>query len=104
MSRKKQRQNVPTEFHAATEAEALFLEQAQAYFRDVRKVANDAPDGKVIDQVETAVFLKSRKLVQQSMELTLQEQVDDLEKKTKRRAAKPVKRKKGIEVTETKTS
>ena len=104
MSRKKQHQNVPTEFHAATEAEALFLEQAQAYFRDVQKVANEAPDGKVIDHVETVILLKSRKLVQQSMELTLQEQVDHLEKKKKRRSVKPAKRKKDIEDTETKTS
>lgn len=45
MSRKKRRRPVSTEFHAATEAEALFLEQAQAYFRDVQDVANKAPDG-----------------------------------------------------------
>jgi len=81
MKRRPKRQNVPTEFHAATEAEALFLEQAQAYFRDVQDVANRAPDGKVIDQVEASILLRSRQLVRQSMELALQEQIDNLEKK-----------------------
>ena len=102
MSRKK-RQNIPTNFHAETEAEALFLEQAQAYFRDLQKTANNAPDGKVLEQVEDLVLLKSRKLVQQSMELSIQEQIDQLEKKKKPRSVRNAKRKKGIKAIETKT-
>ena len=104
MSRKKRRQPVSTEFHAATEAEALFLEQAQAYFRDVQKVADNAPDGKVIDQVEAAILLRSRELVRLSMELTLQEQIDQHEKKVKHRSVQSVKRRNDIVDTETKTS
>ena len=104
MKRRPKRQNIPTEFHAASEAEALFLEQAQAYFRDLQNVGNNAPDGKVLDQVEAAVLLQSRKLVRQSLELTLQEQIDQLEKKTKRHSAPHAKRKKGTGDTEIKTS
>ena len=104
MSRKKQRQNVPTEFHADSEAEALFLEQAQAYFRDIQKTANDAPDGKVLDQTESAVVLQSRKLIQQSLQIVLQEQIEQHEKKKKRRSVKPAERKNDIEDIETKTS
>jgi len=81
MSRKKRHSNVPTNFQADSEAEALFLEQAQAYFRDIQNTANNAPYGKVLEQVEDRILLKSRELVRQSMELSLQEQIDQLEKK-----------------------
>jgi len=81
MSRKIRHENVPTEFHANTEAEALFLEQAQAYFRDMQNIANNAPYGKVLDQVETAVIVKSRELVKQSTEFLIQEQINNIEKK-----------------------
>ena len=104
MKRPPKRRDIPTDFHAETEAEALFLEQAQAFFRDLQKAAGNAPNGQVINQVESAILPTSKKLVQRAMQLTLQEQVDDLEKKTKRRAAKPVKRKKDIEDIDTKTS
>lgn len=104
MSRKIRHENVPTEFHANTEAEALFLEQAQAYFRDMQNIANNAPYGKVLDQVETAVIVKSRELVKQSTEFLIQEQINNIEKKKKRRSAKNVKRKKDTKDTPTKQS
>lgn len=81
MKRPQKRHDIPTDFHAETEGEALFLEQAQAFFRDLQKVASDSPNGQVINQVESAILPTSKKLVQQAMQLTLQEQVDDLEKK-----------------------
>jgi len=35
------------------EAEKLFLEQAKAYYRDLRAAAQNAPDGKIIAQEDT---------------------------------------------------
>ena len=54
MSRKKQRQNVPPIFTPTPKPKPSFSNQAQAYFRDDQKVANNAPDGNVPDQTESA--------------------------------------------------
>lgn len=104
MSRKIRHENVPTEFHADSQAEALFLEQAQAYFRDLQNIANNAPDGQVINLTEGAAVQNGRELVRKSLEITFQERIDHLEKKKKRRSAKNAKRKKGTEDSKTKTS
>ena len=62
------------------ESERLFLEQAKAYYRELRNVAENAPHGKIIPLADLCAFHKGRKLVQKSLEMIVQEQNDLLEK------------------------
>ena len=62
-------------------AKEYFLEQAAASFDELKRITQNAPHGKIFDHAETFAALKSRELIQQSLETTLQEQVDDFEKK-----------------------
>ena len=63
------------------EAEALFLEQAKAYFRDLRQTAQNAPYGKIIAHADAFAVQHGRELIRKSLENIVQEQNDLLEKK-----------------------
>ena len=63
------------------EAEKFFVEQARAYYRDLRQAAQNAPYGKIIAHADAFVFEKGKELLQQSLEGIVQEQNDLLEKK-----------------------
>jgi hypothetical protein len=58
-----------------------FLEQAAAYFDELKNTATNAPYGQTFDHVEAFVLQQGREFLRQSMEETIQEQVDDFEKK-----------------------
>jgi len=91
--------NSVTESNAELAGEALFVEQARAYYRDLKAVAKNAPFGKTFDKVEDAIIPASRKLIQRSFEIMMQEQIDEFEKKTKRESVRPAKRKHDIKDT-----
>ena len=78
----------------------LFLEQAAAYYDDMKAAAENATYGQTFNRAEAFAVLNGRELVRQSLEVIVQEQIDDLEKKRKRRSVRNAKRKKGIEDTE----
>lgn len=63
------------------EGEKLFLEQAKAYYRDLRQAAQTAPVGKILDRADAFAFQHGRELVRKSLESIVQEQNDLLEKK-----------------------
>jgi len=63
------------------ESKKLFLEQAEAYFRDLQHAAQHAPKGKVIRLAEAFAQEAGRELVRQSVENIVQAQNDLLEKK-----------------------
>jgi hypothetical protein len=63
------------------EAEKLFLEQAKAYYRDLRQSAQNAPYGKIIAHADAFALQQGRELIRQSIEGIVQEQNDLLEKK-----------------------
>lgn len=85
-------------------AEQLFIEQARAYYRDMKAVADNAPDGHVLRLAETFAVTHGRELVQKSLAIILQEQIADLEKKTKHDTAPPVTPKQDIAEIEAKKS
>ena len=62
-------------------AKEYFLEQAAAYFDEMKIAAANAPHGKIFDHVEAFVLSQGREFLRQSMETTLQEQIDEFEKK-----------------------
>ena len=103
MSRKIRHHNVPADFHAKSETEALILEQALAFYREIKTVAENSPDGQVLAQAEAVCLLKGREFLRKSLELTVQEQIDELEKKMKHDAVQRAKRKNDIAATGTKT-
>ena len=90
-------------FEAQSDAEALFLEQAQAYFRDMQDHARNASYGQTFNVAEAFAVLQGRELIRKSLQGILQEQVGDLEKKRNRRSAQRAKRKNDTGDTGTKT-
>ena len=67
--------------HDETAAEKLFLEQAKAYYRDLRAAGMNAPYGKGLQNAETVALKFGKELVRKSLELAVQEGIEDLEKK-----------------------
>ena len=65
------------------ETDALLLEQAKAFIRDLRATARNAPYGKIIRQAEACAVERGREFTRQALETIVQEQNDLLEKKTK---------------------
>lgn len=61
--------------------ELLIVEQALAMYRDLKQVADDAPDGEVLHRAEQAAVRQGRELTRKSLETVLNAQAEDLEKK-----------------------
>ncbi len=79
---RKNRRSRPIEpITPCSEGEALFLEQAAAYYQDMMKIGNDAPAGRLIDMMESFAVVRSRELIKTSFEEAIQEQVERIEKK-----------------------
>jgi len=74
----------------ATDAERLMLEQAVAFFADLRTVAHTAPHGTVIDACETLALSGGRKLLRDSLASAVQARLDtaDAQKKFPARGPK----------------
>jgi hypothetical protein len=66
--------------------ELLIVEQALAMYRDLKQVADNAPDGKVLQRAEQAAVRQGRELTRKSLETVLNAQAEDLEKKLRRAA------------------
>jgi hypothetical protein len=76
-------------FEAATPLQALVLEQALAMARQLERTATDAPDGKVLAQVEAAAVPAARELARKAVEATLRAQAPVAEKRGRRPAVAP---------------
>jgi len=92
-----------TERHDQT-AKEYFLEQASAYFDDLRAAAKNAPHGQVLNYVEAAVLEQGQELLRKSLETLVQDEIDEIEKKKNLKTARNAKRKNGISATERKQS
>ncbi len=66
---------------AASDAEALFLEQAKAMYQELNQTACDAPDGKVLQQAELCAVVRGRELIRNGLENVIQQQAQEVEKK-----------------------
>jgi hypothetical protein len=64
--------------------EALVVEQALAMVREMKRVADAAPDGKVLDHAETVAVAQGRELTRKSLEAVLNDQAAEVEKKGRR--------------------
>jgi hypothetical protein len=83
-------------------AREMFLEQAAAYFDEMKAVTENAPYGQPFNVAETFALQHGRELIRQSVENILQEQIDEHENKKRRRSVRNANRKNDTEATETK--
>ena len=75
-----------TTFTAENATEALILEQALAYARQLARTATEAPDGQVLRLAEAFVLDRGRDWLRKSLEIALQAQADAVEKRGRRAA------------------
>ena len=68
-------------FHAEDELEAAALEQALAMVRELKQLADAAPDGHVLAAVELAAVDRGRRFTRDRLQDVLNAQAQDLEKK-----------------------
>ena len=64
-----------------SDTDRLLLEQAQAFIRDLRATARNAPYGKIIHRADLFAVERGREFTRQALETIIQEQNDLLEKK-----------------------
>jgi len=76
----------------ATDAERLMLEQAVAFFAELRTVAHTAPHGTVIDAREALALTGGRQLLRDSLGHAVQARIDAADREKKR----PVRGTKGL--------
>ena len=77
----------PREIRIENATAALIAEQALAMARDLKQVADDAPDGQVLARAEQAAVRQGRELTRKSLEAALHAQGGDKTSKKLRRAA-----------------
>ena len=70
-----------------TEAERLALEQAVAFFSQMRQVAATAPHGTVLAACEQVALDAGRRLLRESLAAAVQARADDTDAQKKRAAA-----------------
>ena len=80
-----------------SEAEAFVVQHALAFYRDMKRNAQNAPFGEFLNYAEAIAVAKGRELVKTSLQTLVQEEVNEVEKKTKRNSVEPVARRNGIE-------
>jgi hypothetical protein len=68
-------------FHAEDELEAAALEQALAMVRELKQLADAAPNGQVLARAERAAVELGRRFVRDRLQDVLNAQANDLEKK-----------------------
>ena len=74
----------PRDIRVSNPLEALVVEQALAMVREMKRVADAAPDGKVLDHAETVAVAQGRELTRKSLEAVLNDQAAEVEKKGRR--------------------
>lgn len=74
----------PRDIRVNSPLEALVVEQALAMVREMKRAADAAPDGKVLDQAETIAVSQGRELTRKSLEVVLNDQAQEVEKKGRR--------------------
>ena len=67
-----------------TATERLIAEQAVMNLRSLNAACDAAADGKVLAVAETLALAQGRELIRRTVEVTLQQQAHDLEKKVRR--------------------
>ena len=86
----------PRDIRVNSPLEALVVEQALAMVREMKRAADAAPDGKVLDQAEMIAMSQGRELTRKSLEAVLNDQAQEVEKKGRRADVVSVERRGNI--------
>jgi len=68
-------------FEAETPLQALMMEQALAMAKQLEQTGRKAPDGQVLDQLETKVMQMGREFMRRSLQGAMQTEIEEVEKK-----------------------
>src|ERR1051325_8455816 len=71
----------PRDIRVSNPLEALVVEQALAMVREMKRVADAAADGQVLNQAEAIAMSRGRELTRKSLEAVLNDQAVEVEKK-----------------------
>ena len=71
----------PTAIVPQSAAEALVVQHALAFYRDMKQHAQNAPFGEFLNYAEAVAINKGRELVKTSLQTLVQEEVNEVEKK-----------------------
>lgn len=71
----------PETLVAETPLQRLLMERALAMAKELEQAGDAAPDGRVLDELETLALAQGREFTRGALEGALQRQVDALEKK-----------------------
>ena len=77
---------------AMTPLQRLIVERALILAKDLEAAATSAPHGQIIDRCETLLLAQGREFLRQSLEETLRDRVETLEKKGALHAPAPAAR------------
>ena len=66
---------------AETPLQRLLMERALAMAKELERVGDAAPDGRILDELEASAVAQGREFTRGALEGALQRQVDALEKK-----------------------
>ena len=67
-----------------SDAEAIVVQHVLAFYRDMKRNAQNAPIGQFLNYAAAVTVEQGRKLVQTSLQTLTQEEVNEVEKKTRR--------------------
>lgn len=79
----------PREVQITDPVEALIVEQALAMARELKQVCRAAPDGEVLGEAEKVAVARGRELTRKSLEVVLNHEAHELEKKGRAAAPAP---------------
>jgi len=71
----------PRDIRVNSPAEALIVEQALAMYREMKRVADAAPDGQVLDMAERTALSEGRERTRKGLKAVLNEQAQEVEKR-----------------------
>jgi hypothetical protein len=77
----------PATYTAETPLQQLMIERALAMAKELERTGRVAPDGRVLDHLETAAVAQGREFTRVALEGALQGQIDEVEKKLRTAAA-----------------
>ena len=77
----------PATYTAETPLQQLLMERALAMAKELERTGGVAPDGRVLDHLETAAVAQGREFTRAALEGALQGQIDQIEKKLRTVAA-----------------
>jgi len=77
-----------------SEAEALVVQHALAFYRDMKHHAKNAPFGEFLNHAEAIAIAQGRKLVKTTLQTLAQEEINEVEKKNETRLCPTCRKKK----------